>query len=75
MVGYAILSLNFIYILILSILYFTRKRVKNIETTIFSALIISNLGGLILEFLSGYFIMKLPKYEIITFIVNKFHII
>ncbi len=74
-IGYAVLTLNFIYIAILAVIFFTRKKVKNVETTIFGLLIISNLLGLVLEFLCGYFIKGLPKYEIITFIINKLHIV
>ena len=74
-VSYAILTLNFIYIAILTIIFFTRKKVKNVETTIFGLLVLSNLLGLVLEFLCGYFIKGLPKNEIITFIINKLHIV
>ena len=45
-VSYVILGLNFIYVCIIAIIFFTKKRVNNIETKIFSALVISNLLGL-----------------------------
>ena len=73
--SYIILIINFIYASIIALIFFVKKNVKNIETKIFSSLIISNIIGLILEFLCGFLIKGLPSKEIITFIVNKLHII
>jgi len=71
--GYVILLMNFIYSLIIAIMFFCKKRVNNIETKIFSSLIVSNILGLILEFLCGYFIKGLPNYEFQTHLVNRLH--
>ncbi len=73
-IGYVILSLNFIYVCIIAILFFTKKRVNNIETKIFNALVISNMIGLVIEFLCGFFIKGLPNHELLTNIINKLHI-
>ena len=73
-VGYIILSLNFIYVFIIAIIFFTKKRVDKVETKIFSALVISNLLGLVIEFLCGFLIKGLPDHEILTNFVNKLHI-
>ena len=72
-VGYAVLVINFIYVVIISLLFFTKKRVKNIETKIFSSLVISNILGLILEFLSGYFIKGLPNHKFLTLLDNSIY--
>ncbi len=73
--SYTILIINFIYVSIIALIFFIKKNVKNIETKIFSSLIISNIVGLILEFLCGFLIKRLPANEVLTFIVNKLHII
>ena len=73
-VGYIILSLNFIYVFIIAIIFFTKRRVDNVETKIFSALVISNLLGLVIEFLCGFLIKGLPSHEVLTNFVNKLHI-
>jgi hypothetical protein len=61
-IGYVILSLNFIYVSIISFMFFVKKRVDNIETKIFGLLVISNILGLILEYLCGFFIKSLPSH-------------
>lgn len=72
-VGYVILLMNFIYSLIIAIMFFCKKRVDNVETKIFSSLVVSNILGLILEFLCGYFIKGLPNYEFQTYLINRLH--
>jgi len=73
-VGYAILIMNFIYCLIISIIFFSRRRVGNEETKIYSILIVSTLISSILELLCGYYIKNLPSNEILTLFINKLHI-
>ncbi len=73
-IGYIILGMNLIYVSIVSFIYFVKQKVDNIETKIFTSLIISNLLGMVLEFLCGFLIKGLPKYALLTSIVNKLHI-
>ena len=63
--------MSLIYILFLNILFFSKDRVKNKETRIYSYLIISNLVGLILELLSGYAIELIPSYSILVNLLLK----
>ena len=46
---YALLILSFVYNGMILAIFFTRERVKNFETRIYSALLISNVIGIILE--------------------------
>ncbi len=73
-IGYIFLGINFVYVTIIALLFALKKRVNNIETKLFTGLIISNIVGLILEFLSGFFIKGLPKFPILTLVINKLHI-
>ena len=52
--------ISLVYILFLNILFFSKKRVKNKETKIYSYLIVSNLLGLIFELMSGFAIEICP---------------
>lgn len=73
-IGNAILAMDFIYCLIIAIIFFTRKKMVNEETRIYKILIISTLLSSILEFLCGYFIQNLEQYEFLALFVNKLHI-
>ena len=69
-----VLFINLVYCLILSIIFFVRKKTVNIETTIYKTIICSTLLSIVLEILCGYFIQKSEEYRIIAFFVNKMHI-
>ena len=73
-VGNTILLMNAIYCIIVSIIFFSRKKVNNLETKLYSMVMISTLLSIVLEFLSGYFIMNLTNHEMIALVVNKLHI-
>lgn len=70
-----VLFINLVYCLILSIIFFVRKKTVNIETTIYKTIICSTLLSIVLEILCGYFIQKYEEYRIIAFFVNKLHIV
>ena len=42
-IGYIFLGINFVYVTIIALLFALKKRVNNIETKIFNALVISNM--------------------------------
>ena len=73
--GYAILTINLIYITLMSIIFFSRKKIESRETKIFGVLIISTFIGILLEIACGILIKQLPKYEVLTFVINKLHLI
>ena len=57
--------LSFFYIILISVFYFTRKNTKNVETHIYSLLIITNIVGLFIELLSTFLHTKVAGLHII----------
>ena len=68
------LIVNFVYCFIVAFMYFIKRRMKNVENKLYEVLVVSNLIGLVLEYLCGVLIKQLPNYEILNFIINKLHI-
>lgn len=65
--------LSLFYSISLNIIYFKKSHLKNIETKLFSILLVLNLIGLILE-LSCYFLVK-ADYILLSNIVNRAYLI
>ncbi len=63
---------SFFCMLLIMIVYFTKKRVNNIETKIFSVLSIVNFIGIILDILLVYFEYVIPK-DPSLYIITKFY--
>lgn len=55
------------YIILLIVLFFGKKKVKNIETKIFSALILTNFFGLIVDIISTYLAIIDYNYILLMF--------
>ena len=62
---------SFFYSLLIGGLYFSKKRVRNVETRIYSVLIISNTIGLVFELLSALFSMYNIGSEVLQFITLR----
>lgn len=74
MVGIYILLTSFFYLILLTIVYFSKKRFLNSENKIFKLLLISNLIGIVLDVLS-MIIIPLQKYDLLGTIINKMYLI
>ena len=73
--GVSFSILSFIYLMIISCFYFSKKRSNSIETKIYSILIIVTLIGLLIDII-GYFIFnKVGESTFITIIISKLYII
>ena len=70
-IGITIIFCSLLYILLLSIIYFSKKRVTNIETKIYNKLLIVDVLGLILELFCCLTVSEIIDIEIFKFIVNK----
>lgn len=65
---------SFVYMLMITIIFFSKKRVKNGETKIFSLLSIINVFGLILDIIIVYISYKYPNNNIL-YPLNKLYLI
>ena len=63
-----------IYLIVLIIIYFSKKRINSIENKIFSSLIITNLIGVILDLISTSTALYM-KDAIWLNIVSKFYLV
>ena len=68
-------SLSLIYIILLIIIYFTKKHLSSIENTIFSILIVINCIGLILDIASIFTIINMDSLPLINVIITKLYLI
>ena len=68
-------SLSLIYIILLIIIYFTKKHLSSIENTIFSILIVINCIGLILDIASIFTIINMDSLPLINVIITNLYLI
>ena len=66
---------SFFYMVVLILIYFSKKRLVTFENKIYIYMIISNIIGLILDVFSVYTIINLDKYYILNYIVSRFYLI
>ena len=67
-------SASFVYMMMVLILFFSKKRVQNIETKLFSIISIVNIIGIILDLIIVYLSYVLPFHSSL-YILNKFYLI
>lgn len=63
------------YIILLNIIYFSKKRLKTFENTVFEKILITNLLGVLLAICSYYTIVNSDTIPLINVIVSKGYII
>lgn len=69
-VSLVLICVSLFYSLTLNLMYFTKKHINTYENRIFSILVVSNLIGLLLEFVCTYSLLYFP-ITIWTTIINK----
>ena len=74
-IGITIIIVSFIYCLLIAIIYFSKKRVNNIDNKIYSILIIINLIGLLLEFLCCLLVPVKEILPILNIICNRLYLV
>ncbi len=67
-------SASFVYMLIVLILFFSKKRLSNVETKIFSIISIVNIIGIILDLVIVYLSYVVPFHSSL-YILNKFYLL
>ena len=68
------LVISFIYLMLVMIIYFQKKKIKTIENKIFSILLVTSLCGIIIDFISVYMAFN-DIHNIIFKIVNKVYLV
>ncbi len=74
-ISIAFLSVSLLYSVFINILYFNKEHIKTYETKIFSKILVTNLIGIILEFLCISSIYYLGNESLIVLIINKIFLI
>ena len=66
---------SLIYIVILSIIYFYKPRIKSIENSVYKSIIIVNIIGLILEILCYAAVEMVDKYYILSMFILRGYVV
>ena len=74
-VGVVGLLLSFVYVLMTCLVYFTKKRIDNIENKLYSYLIFVTFIGIFLELGCIYSVPRISKLGVATDIINKSYLI
>lgn len=74
-VGMSFIVCTFIYMLLLCVVNFSKKRMNTIETKIYDQLIILNVIGLILEFLCCLTVKNMDNIPVLNAIMNRSYLI
>ena len=62
---------SFIYIVLLSIFYFKKARLSDVENEIYKYLLISNIFGLLIEFCCFYTVSNMETMEFLALIFTR----
>ena len=63
------------YIILLMVVYFSKKRIKNIENKIYSMLLVSNFVGLIVAILCYFTVLHYETLGIVNYIVSRLYLV
>ena len=63
------------YIILLIIVYFSKKRIKSLENKIYSMLLVSNFIGIILAILCYFTVLNYEKMVLINYIVSRLYLV
>ena len=67
----AIIICNLTYSILICIIYFSKKRVKSLETNLYGNIIIVNIINLVLEILCYFTVIRIDKLLFITELTNR----
>ena len=70
-IGITIIFCSLMYILLLTVVYFSKKRITNIETRIYNKLLVIDIVGLFLEFACCMTVSGIVDVDILKYVVNK----
>ena len=75
MISVILQLVSFLYIFLISIIYFSKNRVDNLENRIYSRLIVSNLIGLIFDISSIYTIKHMNEYPVLNTVITRCYLL
>ena len=70
-IGLSIILTTLLYLILVSIAYFSKPRIKNVENNIYSYLLLISIFNLILEVCCCFFVAHRDSYSLINEIVNR----
>ena len=70
-IGLSIIITTFLYLMIVSIVYFSKPRIKSIENKVYSYLLLISVCNLVLEVGCCFFVAHRDSYRLINEIINK----
>lgn len=74
-IGIALILSGLFYSILIGVVYFPKKKVKNLETKIYSILLLVSFISLVLELLCCYYVPIKELYPTISLIINRFFLI
>ena len=74
-IGMSVIGCSFIYLLLLSVIYFNKERVKTLETKLYSVLLVANVIGLALEFLCCITVKNMEIIPLLNIIINRIYLV
>ena len=66
---------SFFYMVLLLVVYFSKKRLITFENKIYIYMMISNIIGLLLDVFSIFTIMNMEKFSTLNYIITRFYLI
>ena len=70
-IGLSIIITTFLYLMIVSIVYFSRPRIKSVENKVYSYLLLISVCNLVLEVGCCFFVAHRDSYRLINEIINR----
>ena len=70
-IGLSIIITTFLYLMIVSIVYFSKPRIKSIENKVYSYLLLISVCNLVLEVGCCFFVAHRDSYRLINEIINR----
>jgi len=74
-IGMSAISCSLVYMILLCIVYFAKKRIKTIETRIYASLLILNVIGLMLELACCFTVMNMDSMPLLNIICNRAYLV
>ncbi|MDO5568588.1 MAG: ATP-binding protein [bacterium] len=74
-IGMSVIGCSLVYLILLAIVYFSKDRIKTIETKLYDILLVSNILGLVLELLCCFTVSMKENIPVMNEIVNRLYLV
>ena len=75
LIGVSFIICSLLYMILLCVVYFSKKRIKTSETDIYAILLILNVIGLILELLCCFTVLHMEDMPILNLVCNRAYLV